>query len=490
MLPQEIKSLWTGTTPDTHYPPLQAGTTVDVAIIGAGIAGLNAGYFLVQEGKRVAILEAGRIAAGTSGNTTSKLTSQHGLRYADLEERFGQEQARIYADSNQWAIEEMERIIRREGIECDFHRLPAHVFSLGPGCREKIQREARTARALGLPASFVETLPGVPFPVSGAVRFEDQAYFHPRKYLLALAERIRKKGGFIFEESAVRDIIRKELFRVVTDADSISARQVIVATDFPFYLGSETLTGLGKGRSYVLAAKLDAPAPQGMFIGVEGPRLSFRPHRLGTEEWFLIGGEGHDAGTEENIDHFARLEKTARENFPIREIGYRWAAEDTVTADKVPCIGRLPRTPDLFVTTGYNKWGMTTSFVSARLLADLLAGRPNPWTGLYDPQRLLRAPAAPPKPDTLVEEMPDKAFPGLAPGEGKVFTLDGKKAAVYKDKDGKVRIHSAVCTHLGCTIGWNSQDKTWDCPCHGSRFSPDGAVLHGPARRPLPKIEV
>lgn len=495
MLPKEIKSLWAATVPETKYPKLESATAVDAAIIGAGIAGLNAGYFLSRKGMKIAIIDSQRIAAGASGNTTAKITSQHLLKYAYLKERFGFEKAKIYADSNEWAIAEAEKIIEEENIDCDFTKLPAHVYSQTEEGLEEIKKEVAAAQELGLPASFVDYIDNVDFKITGAIRFDNQAYFNPRKYLLALAEIIRKKGGLIFEETEALDIIERESCLVVTSACNISARYVIVATNYPFKNISNIFKPLHTSASYVLAVKPGQPIPEGMFIALDGNRLSFRPHRSGKDEWLLVGGESYDTEQKENIDHFARLEKTASENFRIKQIDFHWAAEDTMTEDKVPMIGKIPTTKSLFVTTGYNKWGMTLSFVSAKILADLIAGRNNEWTDFYSPARLLKS-AAPQSPSPSPASRPLSVIPAEAeiqdikPETGKVISYNNRKIAIYKDADNNLHTHSATCTHLGCTVGWNNQDKTWDCPCHGSRFNKDGHIIHGPAKRPLEEVEI
>lgn len=493
MLPKEIKSLWAATVPETKYPKLESRTAVDAAIIGAGIAGLNAGYFLLHDGLKVAVIDSRHVTAGTSGNTTAKITSQHFLKFAYLKDKFGLEKAKIYADSNEWAIKEAERIIEEENIDCDFIRLPAHVYSQTEEGLEEIEKEVAAAQELGLPASFVDHIDDVGFKITGAIRFDNQAYFHPRKYLLALAEIIRKKGGIVFEETEALDIIERENCLVVTPTCNISARYVIIATNYPFKNISDISKPLHTSASYVLAARPGQPIPEGMFIALDGNRLSFRPHRSGKDEWLLIGGESYDAEQEENVDHFTRLEKTASENFRIKQIDFRWAAEDTMTEDKVPMIGKIPATKNLFVTTGYNKWGMTLSFVSAKILADLIAGRNNKWADFYSPARLLENIPSQPGPAARKPSPAITAETGtqdLDPKTGKVISYNNKKIAVYKDAGGKLHARSPICTHLGCTVGWNNKDKTWDCPCHGSRFDKDGQVIHGPAERPLPKVEV
>jgi glycine/D-amino acid oxidase-like deaminating enzyme/nitrite reductase/ring-hydroxylating ferredoxin subunit len=492
MFPKKIESLWTATSPETHYPELKQGISVDVMIVGAGIAGLNVGYFLVQEGLKVAVIDSQRIATGTSGNTTAKITSQHSLKYTYLKKKFGTEKARIYADSNQWAVDEFERIIDSENISCDFTKLPAYVYSMTEDGLQEIKAETGIAQELGLPATFVNDVSDIPFRITGAVKFDNQAYFHPRKYLLSLAEIIQKKGGYIFEQTEVSDIIENKDISVITTKGEMTAKHVIIATNYPVYDKNRIFNRIYKARSYGVAVNKMKKIPKGMFIGMDGNKLSFRPHRSDKNEWLIIGGQSHNVGEENGIDHFSELEKSVKENFGITDIDYRWAAEDSMTEDKLPYIGKMSDTGNIFVTTGYAKWGMTISLVSAKILADLITGKNNAWADLYSPKRITGNFFTRIKNVFLKhgQNNNDMDFSELAIDSGKIISLNGKKIAVYKDEKGSVHTYSAVCTHLGCTVGWNEQEKTWDCPCHDSHFAKDGSVVQGPAVKPLENIEI
>lgn len=500
MLPQKIESLWTGTSGQTNYPELKGKVKAGVAIIGGGIAGLNAAYYLTQLGYEVTVIEAGRIATGTSGNTTAKITSQHELKYTHLKKHF-RAGAKLYAESNQWAIGEYKRIIDKEAIKCDFRSAPAYTYVMKEDTLSEVEKEVEIAKGLGLPASFVDSVEGLPFAIKGAVKFDDQAFFHPRKYLLAVAEVIKRQGGHIYEKSRVTEVKEGDSCIVRTDQGSVAAKHVIVATNYPIYDKGMYFTRLSQMRSYALAAKLENSMPEGMFINIDDLGLSFRPHIMDQETWYVIGGEDHVVGEEsDSSDHYQKLEQLARERFNISAIDFKWAAQDSVPADRVPYIGRMPLTKNIYVTTGYAEWGMTTSLVSGRLLADLIDGKENEWAGLYDPSRI--------KPVASAKEMAKEGIrtakgvvrhlterkevdvESLMPEEGKIFTKNGEKLAVSKDKDGNVKAVSAVCTHLGCIVAWNNNDKSWDCPCHGSRFKPDGEVITGPAFTPLEKKDL
>lgn len=500
-LPKQIKSLWTATTPTTNYPQLKDGMETDVAIIGGGIAGINAAYALMEKGLKVAIIEALNIVTGTSGNTTAKVTSQHGLKYSFLYKHFGQEGAKIYADSNEWGMKELERIIVKEQIDCDFDKLPAYVYAKTKKGLEKIKNEVAITEKLNLPSSFVSDPDNMPFKIEGAIKFDNQAFFHPRKFLLAIADKINRNGNYIFENTRVDDIKEnKDYCDILTDKGNIKAGYVIVATNYPTYDKGGFFVRLSQERSYALAVKLNTDIPDGMFIGTDED-FSFRPHIGGQEKWLIIGGEEHVPGENGNAtEHFENLEKLAKERFNISSIDYKWAAQDSRPIDKVPYIGQMPGSKRVFVTTGYGEWGMTTSFVSAKLLTDLITEQDNEWKSLYNPSRIKPAASI----GRLFEQVKHvikgyfnyvakgngKELSDLKQEEGKVITINGEKLAVYKDQEGKAHALSAVCTHMGCIVDWNSGEKSWDCPCHGSRFTKDGKVINGPAVKELPKRSI
>ncbi len=483
----KIESLWTATTPSTNFPPLKGGIKSDVIIIGGGIAGINAAYFLKRVGLKVVLLEATYIATGTSGNTTAKVTSLHELKYYFLKNTFGKDKAQIYADSNQWAITELEKIITREKIDCDFHKLPEYTYAKTKKALEEIKNEFKVALELNLPASFVNSINHFPFPILGAIRFADQAYFHPRKFLLSITDKINGNGSYIFEKTKALDIHEEaNLCEVITDQGNIKAKYVIVATNFPFYDPSKLFSKLRQIRSYVLGVKLKTQIPEGMFVGPDQEDLYFRPHKIGNEIWTTIGGMDYPVTKDINDQkRYHKLEQAASAQFDIRTINYRWAAQDTIPLDKVPYIGYLPPSKRILVTTGFDEWGMTTSFVSAKLLTDLIMGVKNDWTDLYNPSRLhviARSKAT----KQSIQKNKGGDIMDLKNNEGKIIKQKGESIAVSKDESGKIHAVSAICTHLGCTVGWNNKDKTWDCPCHGSRFTKDGKIIHGPAIKDLP----
>lgn len=497
--PKPDESLWTATSGTSAYPRLSGNHTADVVIIGGGIAGLTAAYCLREEGLTVIVLEQDRIACRTSGYTTAKVTAQHGLIFRFLIDRFGKIQAKMYADSHQWAISEIERIVTDEGIDCDYRRIPSYLYAGNREETESVREEYDACRQLGLPVQLVKQRIGLPFPTQAAVRMNDQACFHPRQYLLQLASSIIGQGLRIFERSAVRRV-QDDLddgVEVGTDRGSVRAGTAVLATNYPIHDTGGLFLKMGQRRSYALAVRLGNPVPGGLYIGAGERDLSVRPYKSGSDEWTIIGGESHPVGSGDSRgNHFQTLEHNVRSRFDVASVDYRWAAQDSSSIDRVPYIGRMPGSNRMLVTTGYGEWGMTTSMVSARILSDIVSDRQNPWIELYDPARL--KPLASPMTTAdhvfrtvngMLGHVLDRGDIGkLKPGEGTVATIDGQNVAVYRDRNSDIHAVSAVCTHKGCIVRFNRTEESWDCPCHGSRFSTDGTVIDGPAREHLQPV--
>lgn len=502
-LPGQPVSLWIATTPETNYAALQTGVTVDVAVIGGGIAGLTAALLLKRDGARVAVIEAGRIVKSVTGNTTAKITSLHNLIYDHLLSEFGLEGAQAYASAQQAAIEKIAALVSDYGIDCDFTRTDAYTYTETEEELERITREVEAAAQLNLPVSYVESTP-LPFPVKGAVRFTNQARFHPRKYLLHLAAQIEGDGSYIFEETRALDLEEDEqACRVTTARGVVTAREVILATHFPFYDHGMYFSRMSPKRSYVIGCRLKSPAPEGMFITSSEPFRSFRSNRAedGGEIW-MVGGENHKTGQGgDTASRYRNLERYARERFDVRTIEYRWSTQDNNTVDKVPYIGlSTPASKRVYVATGFGGWGMTNGTVAGMILSDTIAGRDNQWSKVFDPNRFKPVTSAV---DFVKENLnvakhfvadrlgvPEaEKLPELLEGEGRIVEADGEKVAVCKVA-GATHEVSAICTHMGCVVDWNNAEQSWDCPCHGSRFNYDGKVIQGPANTDLkPKQE-
>lgn len=488
------------TAPESRYPCLDESLNVDVVVIGAGITGLTTALLVQRQGRRVAVLDMDRIGMGTTGGTTGKVTSLHGLTYTKLAKKHGKERARLYGEANQAAIDEVERTVTDLDIDCDFQRAAAFTYTAKAEHRKKIEEEVEVAAGLGLPATLTNTTT-LPLPVEAAVRFDNQAHFHPRRYCLGLAEHITANGGHVFEHTRSLDVNERGEGAVVrTPGGEVRAEQVVVATLLPFVDRGGFFAKARPTRSYGLALRLHQPAPAGMWLSLESPTRSTRPWPGGGREGLIVVGGSHPTGHEENTEHYYDdLEHWARSAFEVEAVEHRWSAQDYVTADDVPYVGRSPRMARTFVATGFKKWGLTNGTAAAIILADLLAGRDNPWLAVFDATRIGDARSV----KKLVEEnlhvakrfvadrlarlhAPDVAH--LEPGQGGMVKVDGDAVGAYRDDEGQVHAVAITCTHMACTLHWNSAERSWDCPCHGSRYSYTGRLLNGPAVEDLPVV--
>jgi glycine/D-amino acid oxidase-like deaminating enzyme/nitrite reductase/ring-hydroxylating ferredoxin subunit len=493
-------SFWVATTPETAYPRLDEDIETDVAVVGAGIMGITTAVLLKRAGKRVALIESKRIVCGASGYTTAKVTAGHGALYSHLESSFDAETAKTYAEAQQAAIERVARFVAEDAIDCDFERRDNYVYAETAEEAEQLRTEADAARRAGLPASYVDETPP-PYSVVGAVRIEGQAQFHPRKYLLALAATLPSDGSHVFENTRVEDVKEADPCVVTTaSGHSVRARDVVIATQLPILDRGLFFAKAHPHRSYAVAAPLNGTAPpDGMFLNTGTPTRSVRTMRDGDQPYLSVGGNGHKAGREPDTpERYDQLEEFLRRHWPAAgEVEYRWSTMDFMPLDRVPYMGRLRRrSQHVFTGTGFNKWGMTNGTVAAMLLTDRILGRENAWAPVFESKRwhlgaslgkFLAENAS-----TGVRYVVDRIQPArgprpddLEPGQGAITRVRGRKLAVYRDESGRLHAFSPVCPHLYCLVAWNPAERSWDCPCHGSRYAGDGTVIQGPATRNL-----
>jgi glycine/D-amino acid oxidase-like deaminating enzyme/nitrite reductase/ring-hydroxylating ferredoxin subunit len=501
-MPYEPTSVWMDTTPKTTYPPPGAKLEVDVCVAGGGILGLLTAAQLKREGRTVAVLEAGRVATGVTGYTTAKVTALHGLVYDQVRSSFGADGARHYAEANQAGLDLIARWAADLAIDCDLRRRPAFTYAEDEADLGKLRDEVDAAREAGLAAAVVEDV-DLPWPVAGAVRLENQAEFHPRKFLLAIADHVDGDGSHVCERARVSAVHDGDPCRVETeDGGEVIARDVVVATHYPTLDRGLFFARLSAERSYAIGVRTRGRVPHGMFLSTESPSHSVRATPFEDGELLIVGGESHKTGTGgDTTERYAHLEAWAREHFDVASVEYRWSAQDAMPVDGIPYVGRLsPTARHIWTASGFKKWGMTNGAAAAIMLADLIEERPNTWLATFDANRFKPLASA----AKLLKETasvgahffgdrlrgPDlRSLDELAPGEGALVAHDGDTVAAFREGDGTVHAVSPVCTHLHCHVNWNAAERSWDCPCHGSRFAPDGSVLQGPAVKPLERKE-
>ena len=454
-----MESIWSKSCQIEPRQRLREDLHCEVAVIGAGMAGLLCADALRRDGHDVVVLEADRMASGQTRNTTAKITSQHGLIYSRLRSTLGHTGATAYAAANEAAIREYRRLVEQENIDCDFEESCAYVYGKH---LQTLRMEAAAAQSLGLPAEFLEN-PKTPLPAAGAVCFSGQAQFHPLKFLRAVSQPLT-----VYEQTRVQAVDGTVLR---TAQGTVRAEKVVFACHYPFLrLPGLYFTRLHQERSYVLALETAEPV-DGMWIGFGGEKLSLRHYK----NLLLLGGGGHRTGENSAGGKYAMLREKAKELFPdAREVAH-WSAQDCVT----------------YVATGFGKWGMSSSMVAAQLLRRLIAGEQPPEATVFDPGRFRAGVLA-----GLSKEgghavknlartyftVPKKTAEQLPPGHGGVVRLNGKKVGAYRAEDGTLDTVNVRCPHLGCQLAWNPDERSWDCPCHGSRFDFRGNLISGPAQ--------
>ena len=493
------QSLWHDTAEASTHPRLEGGQRADVVVVGAGITGLTTALLLASKGTDVVVVEALEVAAGVTGRTTAKVTSQHSLLYSQISAKHGDDVAGVYGMANQAALEQIASLVALGDIDCSFERRPAYTYTRDEAYVAKIEQEVEVCRRVGLPASFT-TDSDLPYDILGAVRFEQQAQFQPVAYCQGLARMLIAAGGRVFTGSRVTDVTDGSPVAVTTEAGSVSADAVVLATHVPILDRGMFFTKVEPTASHGVAVTVgDAAAlPHGMYITAESPSRSVRSFSDGSRSYLVVVGEGHRTGASgDEAEHERHLVDFAGQHWPGARLTHRWMAEDFTPQDSIPYIGKLSRSSGpLYVATGYQKWGLTNGTVAAMILSETVSGGTHPWAEVFDANRL--TPRASAKEfikhnvEAGVHMVTDRLHTrgpaeveALQPGEGTVVRAGGKQYAVSKDDEGNVHTLSATCTHLGCLVKFNSADRSWDCPCHGSRFAADGSVFHGPAVQPL-----
>jgi glycine/D-amino acid oxidase-like deaminating enzyme/nitrite reductase/ring-hydroxylating ferredoxin subunit len=502
-LPPESESVWLATTPGTSYLSLGRDLTVDVAIVGGGLTGLVAAWQLTEAGRSVAILEMRRIAGAETGHTTAHLTEEVDTRYKTVTKDFGRKAARLVAASSRDAIAWIERRSEVLGIDCGFERVPGFLYSERESDLDQLREEMEYARGAGVKVSFTRDIP-LPFPTAGGLRVERQAQFHPRAFLLPMAERLRARGVGIFESTAVTSVTDGEPCQVETAHGIVTARDVIVAANVPVNNRVALITKLPAYRTYAIGVRLAGPTPHGLFWDTDDPYHYTRTQQTAEGSVVIIGGEDHKTGTEPDTEaRFQALADWAAARLPVERVDYRWSGQIIEPVDGLPYIGLNTASEHVFVATGYSGNGMTFGTLAGLMTSAAILGRPNPFRLLYDATRF--TPRASLK-DYVVENLDfpkyvlrdrltnadaERGDPaGIRAGEGRLFVVDGRKYAVCRTSSGELHTLSPVCPHMQCDVSWNRAEQTWDCPCHGSRFTAAGEVLNGPAVSALEPLDL
>ncbi len=491
------KSFWQQTDDRAKPPSLLENAMAKVCIVGAGIAGLTTAYFLNRAGHSVIVLDDGPIAGGETGRTTAHLSNAIDRRYSSIEWLHGRKGAQLAAESHTRAIDAIENIVRTEGIDCDFERLNGYLFAPPGESTEILQRELEAAHRAGL--ADVSLLPKAPldwFNTGPCLCFPNQAQFHPLKYMTALAAAIEQRGGRIFTGTHATKIEGGTIASVQTNGPTVSSEYVVVATNTPVNDLVAIHTKQAAYRSYVVGARIPrASVTRALYWDINDPYHYLRIHRHSVQgkDLLFIGGEDHKTGqAADSAERFGRLEEWARERFPmIESFDYHWSGQVMESVDGLAYIGANPMdAPNVFIATGDCGMGMTHGTIAGILLTELIVGHDHPWKPLYDPSRITARAIVDFARETLNmgAQYTEWLTPGgaaraedIPAGSGAVIRRGLSKVAVYRHSNGSMEEFSAVCPHLGGIVAWNPTEKTWDCPCHGSRFDVSGRVLNGPA---------
>jgi glycine/D-amino acid oxidase-like deaminating enzyme/nitrite reductase/ring-hydroxylating ferredoxin subunit len=497
------KSLWQQSLP--LYQPkhkIVPERIVDVLIVGGGITGISTALALQKAGKGCLLIEAHSIGFGTTGGTTAHLNTFIDTTYDVIEKDFGEKNAQLVFQSTSEAIALIKKNVEEYNIDCGFSYKEGYVFSQNDEQTKQLEKILEASKKVGMPINYTNEIP-IPVPFEKAVLFSGQAQFHPTKYIYALAEAYEDAGGLLVQNCMVESFENNTLAEAKTNLGVIRARKMIFATHIP--PGVNLLHfRCAPYRSYALAVKLNHDKyPDALVYDMYDPYRYYRTQEVNGEKYLVVGGEDHKTGHNENTDFcFSKLDSYISKYYDIDEVSFKWSSEFFEPSDGLPYIGHLPGHADnIYVATGFSGNGMTFSHVAAKLLTDLITTEESEYKTLYDPNRIKPVAGF----SNFVKENVDvvKEFIGkrlsketienlveIAKGEGKVVKYEGESIALYRDERGTLHAINPVCTHAKCIVQWNNTEKSWDCPCHGARYTADGRVLTGPASKDLEIVEL
>ena len=490
-----MKTIWQSTTQqNTSYPTLNDHVQADVCIIGGGITGVTTALQLAKAGKKVVLLEAKTLGAGTTGASSNHLNTQIDFSYHNVQKNFDDETARIVMESRVKGIDYIENNVQQYGIGCDFKRVDGFLYAEEEGQLDTLEKEYKAVLAVGLQASKTQEV-ALPFPVKMAIQFENQAQFNSLEYIRGIGRELQQLGCQIFENSQVIDY-EKDDHLIKTENGSVSARQLVYATHLPIFINPHQTTS-PPYRSYMIAAKVNNYPAEGLYWDMYDPYHYTRLYEKDGQQWLVVGGADHKTGHDDHEeDYYQQLEDYLRQRYQVQEVGYRWSSQYYEPADGLPYIGLSPF-EDTYMATGFSGDGLIYGTIAGIIISDMILGKENEWLKAYDARRFKPVASA----KNFIEHNLDVAQQMIAkrlfsedlediqPGEGKVVKHNLKQYAVYKNTTGQLSVCSAVCTHLKCIVRWNHMEKSWDCACHGSRFAPEGKVLTGPATADLKKAD-
>ena len=501
-----MKSYWIDSLKEKEvakFEPLKENVQADVCIIGGGLTGINLAYNLRKYNIKTVLLEKGRICRKTSGNSTAKITSGHGLIYKYLSDSRGIDFAKKYYEANEEAVNNIAEIIKKENIDCDFEYQPNYVFTGTIDDIQKIKDEAEIINKFGGKARYLEAKDieiSNLVKVVAAVKLEKQAQFNPYKYANAIVKKCVSPRLNIYENTKVVDVIEEEKDYVVKvqNGKRVKTKYLVLATKYPIVnIPGFYFLKMYQDTSYAIGMKTKEKIFNGMYINSEKPTISLRMSKDKDGYMLVVVGSDHKTGAEKDLSNsYARLEQIAKEIYPKGEIQYHWNTEDCITLDRIPYIGKFSTVwENCYVATGFNKWGITTSKIAADIIADKILGFENKYESIFtstrvEPIKNIKEISSMVKTsvDSLIIkklEVPKEEINQIQNGQGKIVEIDGKKVGIYKSEQGKIYKINPVCKHLGCELVWNNLDKTWDCPCHGSRYDYKGKLIYGPSVKDL-----
>ena len=488
-----MRSLWFETEKTAKFKSLDNNIETDVCIIGAGIFGLTSAYYLSKKGLNTVIIDRNEIAHGVTGHTTAKITSQHGLIYKYLIDSFGLEMAKQYLEANEEAIKNIETIIKNEQIDCDFEKQNSYVYTTNENEIVDIKNEITALHSLGFESEFT-TQTSLSFEIKGAIKFSNQAQFNPIKYSNGLSQKIIENNGKIYTNTTIYSIEKDtECYLINTEKNTIKAKYVILATHYPFIdRAGYYFLKMYQSTSYTIAVDTHEKNLDEMYINPKPPIYSYRTAKFNDKNLLLVTGSDYKTGTKQDLKaSYKNLENEVKKYYPKSEILFRWNTEDCISLDKIPYIGEFSKLmPNIYVGTGFNKWGMTSSNVASKIITDMILGKQNKYEDVFKSTRLEPMKNHEELKNMLSEtaksfvikklEVPKQENINLETDSSTIIEINGEKIGIYKDTNGKIFPVKVICSHLGCLLSWNNLDKTWDCPCHGSRYDYMGNLLYGP----------